>query len=146
MDKRSFMRIALAGGAGSLFIPRMVLAERMPAALKTRLSGGVYHDKVDFGRWNAKLAELHLARSEKEMSGNSARLHVESHHPMNAYEHYIVKHELLDGNFKFLQEHRYDPKVDKTPAATFDLGSYRGRVYVMTFCNVHDLWIDTTEV
>ena len=64
---------------------------------------------------------------------------------MNAWGHYIIKHQLHDANLKFMQEHLYDPKKDK-PQATFDLGNYRGVVYVLTMCNVHDVWMNMIEV
>jgi superoxide reductase len=146
MDKRRFIRIAVAGGAGSLFIPRLALAGGGESALATHLAGGVYQTGDAFGRWNNKIADLHLPVAEKHVSNGALQLHVVSHHPMPGYEHYIVKHELLDGNFRFLREHRYDPTRDKTPETTFDLGNYRGIVYAMAICNVHDVWIDMFEV
>lgn len=142
MDKRQFIRISLAGAAGALFVPRVLMADMVEPALKTRLAGGVYHTEDAFGRWNRKIAGLHLAVFEKQ----GDRLHVESHHPMVGYKHYIIKHELLDADFKFITEHRYNPMRDKKPQTTFDLKGHKGLIYAMTICNVHDVWINATEV
>jgi len=146
MEKRTFIRLSLAGAAGSLILPRMALSKAMESALASKYAGGLYQTDHAWGRWNAKVAGLHLAHTEKQLTGGKVQLHVESRHPMLAYEHYIVKHEILDADFKFLAEHRYDPRKDKKPASVIDLGSYRGIVYAVTYCNIHDLWVDVSEV
>lgn len=142
MDKRDFIRVSVAGVAGALFVPRVLMAGMVEPALKTKLAGGVYHTDVAFGRWNKKISELHLAETSK----HGHDLHVISHHPMPGYQHYIVKHELLDANFNFITEHRYDPTKVKTPETTFNIKGHKGLIYVMTMCNVHDVWINATEV
>lgn len=142
MDKRTFLRITVAGTTGALFVPRTLMAGMVEPALKTKLAGGVYHTDEAFGRWNKGVAEHHLPTFEK----HSGRLQVTTHHPMNAYEHYIIKHELLNAEFNFMNEHRYDPTHDKKPETVFDLGGHSGLVYVLTVCNVHDMWVNATEV
>lgn len=142
MDKRDFIRVSIAGAAGALFVPRILMADMVETALKTRLAGGVYHTADAFGRWNKKISELHLAHATKQ----GDKLHVISHHPMPGYEHYIVKHELLDHHFRFIAEHRYNPLKDKTPETTFDIKGRKGLIYVITMCNVHDVWINAHEI
>lgn len=142
MDKREFIRISIAGATGALFVPRILMAGMMETALKTKLAGGVYETDIAFGRWNKKIAGLHLADCAKH--GNE--LHVESHHPMPGYEHYIVKHQLLDSHFNFITEHRYNPTTDKKPETSFDIKGHKGLLYVITMCNVHDVWVNATEV
>ena len=146
MEKRAFIRLALAGGAGSLVLPRMALSKAMESSLASKYAGGLYQTDQAWGRWNMKVAELHLAHMEKQISGGKTELQVESNHPMDAYHHYIVKHEILDADFKFLAEHKYDPMKDAKPRSVIDLGSYRGVVYGVTYCNIHDLWVDVSEV
>lgn len=142
MDKRTFLRISIAGAAGALFVPRELMADMVEPALKTRLAGGIYHTDVAFGRWNKTVAGLHLATFRKE----GTQLHVASDHPMIAYKHYIIKHEIFNSDFRFIAEHRYDPTKDKKPEATFDTAGHTGLIYVLTMCNVHDVWVDATEV
>jgi superoxide reductase len=42
-------------------------------------------------------------------------------HEMKGYEHYIVKHVLLDKNHKSLDEHLFDPIKDKAAISAFKL-------------------------
>jgi superoxide reductase len=142
MDKRDFIRVSIAGAAGALFVPRILMAGMVEPALKTRLAGGVYHTAEAFGRWNKKISALHLADTSKQ--GNE--LHVESHHPMDGYKHYIIKHQLLDAHFRFITEHRYDPLKDKKPRTVFNIKDHKGLIYVITMCNIHDVWINAHEV
>lgn len=145
MDKRSFIRFSLAGGAAGLVAPSSVLAAGMDKVLDSQLAGGLYYTAHAFGRWNQGLADHHLPQLEKEMSGGATRLQAVTHHPMDPYGHYIIKHQLHDADLRFMQERRYDPTKDK-PQTVFDLGSYRGVVYVMTMCNIHDVWMNMIEV
>lgn len=142
MNKRDFIRVSVAGATGALFVPRILMAGMVEPALKTKLAGGVYHTDDAFGRWNKKIADLHLAVFAK----HGHDLHVESHHPMPGYNHYIIKHELLDANFNFITEHRYNPLKDKKPETTFNIKGHKGLIYVITMCNIHDVWINATEV
>jgi len=146
VDKRSFIRLGVAGSAAGLIAPKSVFAAAMDTGLKSKLAGGVFYTEDAFGRWNQALADHHLPQLEKEISGDAAHLEVKTNHPMDGYTHYIVKHELLSEDFDFLKEHPYDPLNDTKPVSRFDLGGYRGLVYVMTICNVHDVWLNMIEV
>ena len=146
MNKRDFIRFGIAGSAAGIFVPRQALAAGMDKVIGSRLAGGLYYTEHAFGRWNKGLADHHLPHLEKQMSGGAAQLHVATAHPMNAYGHWIIKHQLHDHNLKFMQEHLYNPTTDKKPETTFDLGGHKGIVYVMTMCNVHDVWLNMIEV
>ncbi len=141
MKRREFIRIGVAGSAGALFVPKELMAGMVEPALKTKLAGGIYHTADAFGRWNKGVSEHHLPDLDK----NGGKLHVVTHHPMDAYGHYIIKHQLFDSDFKFITEHSYDPKSDK-PETDFDVSGHKGVVYVLTMCNVHDVWVNATEV
>ena len=142
MDKRQFIRISIAGAAGTLFVPKALFAGMVEPALKTKLAGGVYHTADAFGRWSKGVAEHHLP----DLSQHGNQLHVATHHPMIANAHYIIKHQLLGANFDFITEHLYDPKEDKVPETTFDVSGHKGIIYVLTMCNIHDLWVNATEI
>lgn len=146
MDKRSFIRFGLAGSAAGIIVPKMVFAAAMDTGLESKYAGGIYYTKEEFGRWNKGLADAHLPDLDKQISGRASQLQVATNHPMDEYKHYIIKHQLLNSDFDFMEEHLYDPTKDKKPVSTFDLGSYRGPVYVMTMCNVHDVWMNVIEV
>lgn len=141
MKRRDFIRVGVAGSAGALFVPKELMAGMVEPALKTKLAGGVYHTAEAFGRWNKGVSEHHLPDLDKKGSS----LHVVTHHPMNPYGHYIIKHQMLDAKFNFITEKIYDPTSDK-PETSFDLSGHKGMVYVLTMCNVHDLWVNGTEV
>lgn len=146
MDKRSFIRVGIAGSAAGLFIPKAALAAGMDKVIQSKLAGGLYYTEHAFGRWSKGVADHHLPHLDKQMSGGATRLQVATAHPMGSYGHYIIKHQLHDQNLKFMQEHLYNPTTDAKPEATFDLGSHRGLVYVLTICNVHDTWVNMIEV
>ena len=146
MDKRSFIRLGLLGSAAGIILPKTVFAAAMDTGLKSKLAGGVFYTEEAFGRWNKGVAAHHLPSLEKQISGGTAHLQVATSHPMDGYTHYIVKHELLNSDFHYMQEHRYNPTRDKKPATMFEVGPYRGIVYVMTICNVHDVWVNMIEV
>lgn len=146
MDKRSFIRFGLAGSAAGIVVPKMAFAAAMDMGLESKFAGGIYYTDEKFGRWNQALADHHLPQLDKKMSSGAAQLHVATNHPMNEYNHYIIKHQLLNSNFNFIQEHAYNPTKDKKPVAMFDIGSYHGPVYVMTMCNVHDVWMNMIEI
>lgn len=142
MDKRQFIRISVAGAAGALFIPRELMAGMVEPALKTKLAGGVYHTADAFGRWNKGLADHHLP----DFAKHGSKLQVTTHHPMPGYEHYIIKHQLLDANFNYITEHLYHPTKDKKPETSFDISGHKGVIYVLTMCNIHDVWMNAAEV
>jgi superoxide reductase len=142
MNKRDFIRFGIAGSAAGIFVPKEALAAGMDKVIGSKLAGGLYYTEHAFGRWNKGLADHHLPHLEKQGS----QLHVATAHPMNAWGHYIIKHQLHDHGLKFMQEHLYNPTTDAKPETTFDLGKHRGIVYVMTMCNVHDVWLNMIEV
>jgi superoxide reductase len=146
MNKRDFIRFGIAGSAAGIFVPKAALAAGMDKVIGSKLAGGLYYTEHAFGRWNKGLADHHLPQLEKQTSGGATQLHVATAHPMNAYGHYIIKHQLHDHGLKFMQEYLYNPTTDTKPETTFDLGKHRGVVYVMTMCNVHDVWMNMIEV
>ena len=84
----------------------------------------------------------HLPTVEIEKS----TVKVTTAHEMNGFEHYIVKHVLLDKNYQFLDEHLFNPTVDKAAISTFSLPNYRGMLHVLSLCNKHDLWLTSIEM
>ena len=67
-------------------------------------------------------------------------------HGMESYQHYIVKHVLLDQDYNFLNERMFDPMKDKVAASTFMLENYKGTVYALSMCNKHDVWMSSFEI
>lgn len=140
MKRRAFVQLGIVGGAAGLILPRRVLGAG-GSALDTKMAGGVYHTKEAPGRWAKKVA-VHVPEvTKKAASGGKVQIDVITHHPMIAWKHYIVKHMLLDKNFKFIAEKMFDPTKDKVPQSSFTIAAYKGPLYVMSVCNIHDTWI-----
>ncbi|MBY5979659.1 desulfoferrodoxin family protein [Ferrimonas balearica] len=139
MQRRELIRLGLVGAAATLVAPRQVLAgvEGSPMA------GGVYYTQDAPGRWSKKVAG-HLPVIEVDKGAGKVK--VITGHEMKGYEHYIVKHTLLDGNFQFIEERLFDPMKDAAPITEFALTNYSGPIYALSMCNLHDVWLNMAEV
>jgi len=142
MERRNFMRLSSAGLIASVVAPTMALANTYKPVKGT---SDIYYTKEDAGRWSGKVA-THLPSIDIEKVGNVVTVKVVTAHEMKGYEHYIVKHVLLDSNQKFLDEHLFDPTKDSAALSTFTLKDYSGKLYVLSLCNKHDLWLNSAEV
>ena len=139
MDRRNFIRLAVAGSATGIIAPKMVLAGT------SDMAGGLYYTADAPGRWSKKVAG-HLPNIDVSRSDAGISLHVVTSHGMTGYEHYIIKHIVLDSDFNFVAEKMFDPMKDKAPISDFDLGKYSGPVHVLSVCNKHDSWLNSAEV
>jgi len=136
MDRRSLLKFGLIGAAGTA-LPTQALASK-----PSSLAGGVYYTKTAPGRW-AKKVGGHFPAVEKMPGG---KIKVTTGHEMDGYKHYIVKHIVLDSNNNFIAEHMFDPMKEKAAISTFSLGSYKGEIKVLSVCNKHDTWVNSTTV
>lgn len=106
------------------------------------LAGAVYYTQESPGRWVSVVAE-HLPRIDAASgAGGTTNLSVVTEHEMNGYEHYIVKHMLLNNRFQIVGDKRFNPKSDR-PVSLYTLpGGYKGAVYAVSMCNRHDVWLN----
>ena len=141
MERRNFICLSLAGLGTAMVTPTIALANS-----EKELKGvsDIYYTKEDPGRWSAKVA-THLPSVDIENVGGKTVVKIVTPHEMKGYEHYIVKHVLLDKNRKFLEEHLFDPIKDKAALSIFTLQNYSGKLYVLSMCNKHDLWVNEAE-
>lgn len=139
MNRRNFIRLSALGAATGIIAPTSVLAST------GNMAGGVYYTKDAPGRWSKKV-DGHLPNISiaKGKSGNT--IEVVTSHGMTGYEHYIVKHTILNDKFEFIMENMFDPMKDKAPISQFDLGSYSGRIHVLSACNKHDTWLNIADI
>jgi len=142
MERRNFMRLSLVAVGASIIAPPIVLAE---SEKPVKGASDIYYTKDDSGRWSGKVA-THLPTIEIEKAGRNVTVKVVTAHEMKGYEHYIVKHVLLDSNHKFLDEHMFDPTKDKAAISTFTIQDYSGPIYALSMCNKHDLWLNAADV
>ena len=141
MERRDFIRLSLTGVGSSMIAP-LALAETTKQAT---ITSDIYYTKESPGRWSGKVA-THLPNIEIDKKEGKVIVKVITGHEMKGYEHYIIKHVLLDKNYKFLAEHMFNPLEDKTASSSFPLDNYSGAIYVLSLCNKHDLWLNSAEV
>ncbi len=141
MKRRDFIRLTAVSAGASLVVPGITLAEDS----KPAESRDIYYTKEAPGRWAAKAA-THLSVIEATKAKGNTTVRITTPHEMKGYEHYIVKHVLLDKNYKFIDEHLFDPTKDHEAVSTYTLKDYSGTVYALSTCNKHDLWLSSAEV
>ena len=142
MERRNFIRLSVAGVVGAgIIVPTITLAD----SSKPAAGADIYYTKDAPGRWSGKAA-THSPSIAIEKAGGKVTVKVVTAHEMKGYEHYIVKHVLLDQNYKFIDEQLFDPTKDQAAISTFTLHDYSGPIYALSMCNKHDLWLNSAEV
>lgn len=109
------------------------------------MAGGIFLTSEAPGRWSKKV-NSHLPNIEVEKGAAGSRILVETRHTVEGYTHYIVKHQVLDRDYRFLAEHMFDPLKEEHPLSTFDLADYSGPIYVLSVCNIHDTWMNAAQI
>ncbi len=142
MERRDFIRLGALGATVGLVAPTLAIAS---SEVSIKSANDIYFTKAEPGRWSAKVA-THLPSIEIEKAVGKVTIKVVTPHEMKGYEHYIVKHVLLDQNYKFIEEHLFDPTKDTAAISTFTLTDYSGPIYALSLCNKHDLWLHGTLV
>ncbi|OAI12470.1 hypothetical protein A1507_03040 [Methylomonas koyamae] len=142
MERRDFIKFSAAGAVAGLALSHAAPAAAGPVPTPP---GDLYYTKDAQGRWAGKAA-THLPVIEAGKDGGKTTVKVTTPHEMKGYEHYIVKHVLLDKDYKFLAEHMFDPAKEPVPVSTFTLDGYSGTLYALSFCNKHDLWVSSAEI
>lgn len=139
MQRRLFLQSGLVTTlAGSMGLVSAVQAANLDLS---KMAGSVYYTKENPGRWAKKVAG-HLPTLEK----HGDMLKILTGHEMNPYAHYIVKHILLDSDFKVLGEKMFDPTKDKAAASNYNVKGYSGTLHALSFCNKHDTWLNSLTV
>ena len=141
MDRRSFINFTVASAATGIIAPNTVLAGTLKHEISNNeLAGSVFYTKDSRGRWKKK-AGPHSPILKRTGSG----IQVVTGHPMITNKHWIVKHVLLDNQYKFIAEHIFNPETDKIAISNFELNNQKGAVYALSVCNLHDTWLSVLE-
>ncbi len=143
MDRRQFIRMGMTGVGAGIVAPQLVLASA--SASQATPAGGIYFTKDAPGRWSKKISG-HLPHIEIQKVDTNAVIEVTTGHEMKGFEHYIVKHVLLDKDFQFLKEHMFNPNKDLQAISKFTLNNYNGPIHVLSVCNKHDTWLNLAEI
>lgn len=141
MERRDFIKVSLAGVGAGVVVPTSVLAGQPHKAIIS----DVYYTQDSPGRWSEKIAG-HLPSISIEKKDGKVIVHVVTAHEMKGYDHYIVKHVLLDKDYKFLDEYLFNPTKDKAAMSTYTLDGYSGELHALSMCNKHDLWLNSVKV
>jgi len=142
MDRRVFIRLGMVGAATGIIAPKIVLAGSLGEKIgNNKMAGGLFYTMESQGRWVGK-AGSHSPIIEKTASG----VQVVTSHPMDPGKHWIIKHILMDQDFKFIAENSFDPSKHKAAVSDFSLSGQKGAIYALSVCNLHDSWLSVIEV
>ena len=104
------------------------------------LAGSFYYTKDKPGN-KESLVKSHSPLLEI----NENTLSVSTPHEMKSYDHYIIKHIVLDNKFNIISEKVFDPSVE-TPISEHNIIGYEDNLYVLSICNNHDTWVDIIKI
>jgi superoxide reductase len=142
MKRRALLKLAAA-------IP--VLGAGVARSQSSVMIGGPMEGSLYFTRDNpgvfGSAAERHLPRIELEPAqGGTVGVRIATAHPMEPCRHYIQKHKLLDGRFRLISQKTFDPARDQPVSRHVLPAGYRGPIYAVSICNLHDAWIEGVVV
>lgn len=145
MDRRIFIKSSVLGSLTGVAANGLISTASAAEAGMDRFAGSVYYTKDKPGRWSAKVGG-HLPSIAVKGEGAERKAVLLTAHEMKAYEHYIVKHILMDKDMKILGEKLFDPTKDKAASSEFYIGDYSGVLYAISMCNKHDTWLNSVSV
>jgi|SRR6056297_2038505 len=142
MNRRNLIRLAGLALPAGLLAPRLATAaDPCTVNLKSRMAGGVYLTRESPGRFPDKAGGHVPMIDARRTAGNDFDVRVLTAHEMRGYEHYIIKHQLLNWAFEVMDEHMFDPERDEAPVSNFTVTEYGGPLYALSMCNEHDVWL-----
>lgn len=153
-ERRHFLKMVAAGPAGALLLPlfsptgKGTLAAEVESCAEQfgKLPQNIIYTESCQGVWKGK-AGSHVPVVESEKSGDKLKLNVETKHPMSE-AHYIVRHTLVNGDGEVLgaETFHWDDKPISTHEIALPGGGKSQQLYVLSFCNLHDLWMLQTSL
>nr|VFJ65982.1 MAG: superoxide reductase [Candidatus Kentron sp. DK] len=140
MQRRDLIKLTLATATTGALLP--AISSASPAADTVNpLAGSVFYTKDAQGRWEGKAAS-HAPEIKIEKNAGAISVTVATGHEMKGFEHYIIKHILLDKDYAFIGEKMFDPSKDVQAISKFSLDKdYSGPIYALSVCNKHDTWL-----
>ena len=117
-----------------------LFSEENSYILNGPLAGSIYYTKEKPGKWKT-LVDSHLPQIKKKEN----IIEISTFHEMRGYDHYILKHIVLDNKLKIISEKIFDPSKD-TPTSYHNIAGYSKRIYVLSVCNKHDTWLNFIDI
>ena len=108
--------------------------------IKGPLAGSFYYTKSKPGN-KENVVQSHSPLLEI----NENTLRVSTPHEMKGYDHYIIKHIVLDNRFNIISEKIFDPSTEN-PISKHNIMGYKEKLYVLSVCNHHDTWLDVIKI
>jgi superoxide reductase len=128
-DRRDFLKTTTV--AASLMA---ISSLPQPAAAADLKFKNIIYTQDDLGRWDGKQGS-HVP----QVKVTGSKVAVVTKHPMSN-EHFIVRHTLVLANGTYVGSKTFT-SADK-PESEYTLpDGYKGKFYVTSFCNLHDLWL-----
>ncbi len=152
--RREFLKLLAAGPAAGILVP--LLAETGPgtlaaevedvAELMGRIPENIIYTKERPGVWKGKDGG-HVPMVEAKKADDVVTLTVQTKHPMTA-KHFIVRHTIVSESGQVLGATTFS--WEDKPTSTYeiklgDIGDAQ-RVFVTSYCNLHDLWLAHTKI
>ena len=72
-------------------------------------------------------------------------LEITTPHEMRGFEHFILKHIVLDKSFNIISEKIFDPSKDRA-YSKHDISGYSDSLFVLSICNLHDTWLEPVKI
>jgi len=127
-NRRNFMKTSLLASAG------VVAAVTTSAACPSSPKNIFAYSTANQGRWEGKAGSHAPVITTKD-----GKTTVETKHGM-ADIHYIVKHSIITEEGEVLGENVFFPS-DKKAISTYEIKGKHTKLYALSFCNLHDLWV-----
>ena len=153
-ERREFLKLVAAGPAGALLVPlfaetgRGTLAADVECAAEVlgKLPQNIIYTRQNPGVWKGKEGS-HIPAVQVKKTDAGLTVTLTNKHPMSD-EHYIVRHTVVGECGTVLGAKTFSWKDQ--PASTHEIKvAADGKVphvYVLSYCNLHDLWVLHTEL
>ena len=149
-ERRNFLKLVAAGPAGALLLPMFseTGAGTMAADLESaadvlgKLPDNIIYSAAHPGVWKGKEGS-HIPAVDVKKSGDKLSLRVETKHGMSE-SHYIVRHTVVTDCGKVVGAKTFKWNDEPTSEYEFELDGKCKQFFVMSYCNLHDLWVANT--
>ena len=121
--------------------PSLLSAENeLTHLLNGPLAGSFYYTSTKPGKWkNLIHSHIPILEIKKDI------LTVSTLHEMKGYDHYIVKHIILNKKFEIISEKIFDPSIENS-VSEHNITGYSDRLYILSICNKHDTWLQIIKL
>ncbi len=137
-NRREFLKLSLAVGTTGVLASCTANNEIKPENMSSGLLSGIIYSRKNPGMWKTK-----VGGHAPIVSVEGKKITVETKHGMSK-RHYIVRHTIVSPTGKVLGKNTFSPD-DADPISVFEIpAEYKGKeLYVTSFCNKHDMWVET---